>query len=127
MSTVNLNRDELFVDDGLDSKVIIRDLADIPGGRALDVSNVTADVIRAGHVIKYNPTTKEYAPLGVTSGAYDSLSGSEEYAGILKKSVLKDKAMAAIMTVGQVNAAACPYPITSIIAAGLGQIKFLYK
>ena len=129
MATVNLNRNNSLIDDGNDYKVIVRDLADIPGGRALDVSNWTPEVIRAGHIIKHNTVTDEYAPLGLTGSnndTYASLSENEEYAGVLKVSILKDKAMAAIMTVGEVNAAASPYAVSSTIAAGLPQIKFLY-
>ena len=126
MATVSLNRDNYLIDDGNDYKVIVRDLADIPGGRALNVSGWSADNIRAGHIIKYNSATDEYAPLGVSEGSYASLSEGEEYAGVLKVSILKDRAFAAIMTMGEVNAAASPYPVTSTIAAGLPQIKFLY-
>lgn len=126
MSYVNLNRDSVFVDDGNDSKVIIRDLADVPGGRALDVSGWSEDVIRAGHIIKLTTATGEYAPLGINDGAYVSLAQGEEYGGVLKVTVLKAKPAAAIMTMGEVNAAASPYPVTSTIKAGLPQIKFLY-
>lgn len=129
MSYVNLNRDSVFVDDGNDSKVIIRDLADVPGGRALDVTGWTPEVIKAGHIIKHNTSTDEYAPLGVTGSendTYASLDANEEYAGVLKVSILKAKPAAAIMTMGEVNAAASPYPVTDTIKAGLPCIKFLY-
>lgn len=126
MSTVNLNRDSYLVDDGLDSKVIIRDLADIPGGRALDVSNWSAEVIKAGHIIKHNTVTGEYAPLGLSGTSYASLGDNEEYAGVLKVSILKSKPAAAILTMGEVNASCCPYPVSDTIKAALPQIKFLY-
>lgn len=126
MAIANLNRDSYLIDDGNDYKVIVRDLADIPGGRTLDVSSWSDDVIRAGHVIKHNTSTDEYAPLGLSGTAYASLGENEEYAGVLKVSILKARPLAAIMTMGEVNAAASPYAITSTIAAGLPQIKFLY-
>lgn len=126
MSYVNLDRDEYLLDDGNAGKVIIRDLADIPGGRALNVSGWELDVIKSGHIIKHNTSTDEYAPLGVEDDAYVSLEANEEYAGVLKVAVLKDKPAAAIMTMGEVNAAASPYPVTSTIKAGLPTIKFLY-
>ena len=126
MATVDLNRDEYLLDDGNAGKVIIRDLADIPGGRALDMTNWTDDVVKSGHIIAHNTVTGEYFPLGITSGAYNSLDTNEEYAGVLKVAVLKTKPAAAIMTMGEVNAAASPYPVTSTIKAGLPQIKFLY-
>lgn len=123
---VNLEKNNYLVDDGLESKVVIRDLADIPGGRALDVSAWTEDVIKAGHIIKHNTSTGSYAPLGVSGEAYEALGANEEYAGVLKCSVLADKAAAAILTIGEVNAACSPYPVTAAIKAGLPQIKFLY-
>lgn len=126
MATTSLNRDSYLIDDGNDYKVIVRDLADVPGGRSLDMTGWTDEVIRAGHIIKHNTSTDEYSPLGVSTGAYVSLEANEEYAGVLKVSILKDRALAAIMTMGEVNAAASPYPVTSTIAAGLPQIKFLY-
>ena len=129
MATVNLNRDNYLIDDGNDAKIIVADLADVPGGRALDVSSWTPDVIRAGHIIKHNTATDEYAPLGLTGSnndTYASLSDNEEYAGVLKVSILKSKAFAAILTVGEVNAAAAPYAVSDTIKAGLPQIKFLY-
>ena len=92
---VDLERDSYLVDDGNDPKVIIRDLADIPGGRALNVADWTPSVIKAGHIIKHNTVTGVYAPLGITGSnndTYASLGDNEEYAGVLKVSVLKDKA-----------------------------------
>lgn len=125
MSYVNLDRDSYLVDDGAESKVVVRDLADVPGGRALDVSNFSGDVIPAGYIIKHNTVTDEYAPLGVSDGAYVLLDTNEEYMGVLKCSVLKKKAAAAILTMGEVNAAALPVPVTSTIKAGLPTIKFI--
>lgn len=128
MATVDLNRDSLLVDNGNDGKVIIRDLADIPGGRALDMTGFSGSVVKSGHIIKHNTVTDAYAPLGITgsnSDSYASLEANEEYAGVLKGSILAAKPFAAIMTVGEVNAAASPYPVTDTIKAGLTQIKFL--
>ncbi len=123
---VNLERQGFLADDGNESKVIIRDLADIPGGRALNVDGWNEDAIAAGHIIKHNKQTGSYAPLGVSGGAYATLGTNEEYAGVLKCSVSKSKPAAAILTVGEVNAAASPYPVTDAIKAGLPQIKFLF-
>lgn len=121
----SLNRDSYLVDDGNDSKVIIRNLAGVPGGRTLDMEGWT-EPLRAGHVIKHNTETDSYAPLGVSDDAYASLGQNEEYAGVLVTSVLPNKPFAPIMTIGEVNAAASPYPVTAAIKAGLPQIKFLY-
>lgn len=123
---VTLNRNGYFVDDGNESKVIIRDLADIPGGRALNMEGFDADVVRAGHIIKRTVATDSYAPLGVSSDAYAEVAEDEEIVGVLKVSVTKERPAAAIMTMGQVNAAASPYPVTEAIKTALPQIKFLY-
>lgn len=123
---VTLNRNGYFVDDGNESKVIIRDLADIPGGRALNMEGFDADVVRAGHIIKRTVATDSYAPLGVSGDAYVEVAEGEEIVGVLKVSVTKERPAAAIMTMGQVNAAASPYPVTEAIKTALPQIKFLY-
>jgi len=123
---VTLNRNGYFVDDGNESKVIIRDLADIPGGRALNMEDFDADVVRAGHIIKRTVATDSYAPLGVSNDAYVEAAEGEEIVGVLKVSVTKERPAAAIMTMGQVNAAASPYPVTEEIKTALPQIKFLY-
>lgn len=125
----SLNRDSNLIDNGNDGKVIIRNLAAIPGGVTLDVSNWTPDVIRAGHIIKLNTDTGVYSPLGITGSnndTYASLEGNEEYAGVLVASILKDKPFAGVMTIGEVNAAASPYAVSSTIKAGMPSIKFLY-
>ena len=74
---VDLERDNYLVDDGNDGKVIIRDLADIPGGRALDMSNWTPSVVKAGHIIKHNKETGAYAPLGITGSNNDTYASLE--------------------------------------------------
>lgn len=127
MGLANLNRETIKVNDGNDSIVIVNDLGDIPGGRTLDVSGVASGttVIRAGHVI-IKKADGEYAPLGVTEGAYNALTTGQSYAGVLKASALVSDPRAAIMTIGQVNAAASPYPVTDTIKNGLPRIEFLY-
>lgn len=128
MPTVELNKEQILIDGGKDSVVIVKALAEIPGGRTLDVSGVAADVnvIRAGHILVQDDTTKAVSPLGVTGSAYDTLGEGKSYLGVLKVSVLKKDPRAAIVTMGQVNAAASPYPVTEKIKAGLPNIQFLF-
>lgn len=127
MQPANLNNDPILLDDGLDSIVIVNALGHVPGGATLDVSGVASGtkVIKAGHIIK-KTAAGNYAPLGVSSGSYASLGSGESYAGVLKASVLVSDPRAAIVTIGQVNAAASPYPVTDAIKSGLGRIEFLY-
>lgn len=126
-ATANLNREKLTIDDGNDSIVIVKGLGYIPGGRTLDVSDLSSDVkvIRAGHIL-IKDTDGEHKPLGVTSGAYNALTSGQSYAGVLAHSVTVSDPRAAILTIGQVNAAASPYPITDTIKNGLPRIEFLY-
>lgn len=127
MPTADLKRASIEVNDGLDAIVIVNDLGDVPGGRTLDVSGLATDVevIRSGHILIQNDTTKAVKPLGVTSEAYDMLPEGHSYLGVLKASVLKKDPRAAILTIGQVNAAASPYPVTAAIKTGLPRIEFL--
>lgn len=128
MPQANLNRESISVSDGNDSIVIVKDLGDIPGGRTLDVSGVDSgtEYIRAGHIIVKDDTTNVYSPLGVNNSAYVTLPTGKSYAGVLKASVLVKDPRAAILTMGQVNAAASPYPVTTAIKKGLPNIQFLY-
>lgn len=127
MATASLNKENNVVLNGKDSIVIVNCLGDIPGGRTLDVSGVAegTKVLNAGHII-IKKASGEYAPLGITTNAYDSLGDYESYVGVLKMSVLVSDPRAAIMTMGQVNAAASPYTVTDTIKSGLPRIEFLY-
>lgn len=127
MPTADLKRASIEVNDGLDAIVIVNDLGDVPGGRTLDVSGLATDVevIRSGHILIQNDTTKAVKPLGVTSEVYETLPEGHSYLGVLKASVLKKDPRAAILTIGQVNAAASPYPVTAEIKTGLPRIEFL--
>lgn len=126
MAYANLNKESVTVD-GIDSIVIMRDLADIPGGVTLDVSDVDSSVkvLKAGHIV-YKTSAGVFKPLGITTNAYNSLSEGDSYVGVLKHSILVSQPQAAILTIGQVNAAASPYPVTSTIKSGLPRIEFMY-
>ena len=120
---VNLAKEANQISDGNESIVIVNALGDIPGGRTLDLTGFT-DGIRAGHVII--ESSGVYKPLALSGSSYDSKDGADNWVGIARYSVKPSDPRCAIVTVGQVNAAACPYPITDTIAAGLPRIEFLY-
>lgn len=128
MAVSDLNRDTREVTSGLDGIVIIKALADIPGGRTLDVTGITDTVLKAGHVIisvtADGVTT--YKPMPVSGSSYGSLPASHSYVGVLKASIPVKDPRAAIVTMGQVNAAASPYPLTSAIKNALSNIQFMY-
>jgi len=132
MAQSTLGRKSIEINDGYDSIVIVNALGDIPGGRTLDVSGLASDVtvVRAGNILVQNTMTKEVSPLKITDGAYEALPTGCAYLGVLKASVLVKDPRAAILTMGQVNAAAAKTatgaPITDEIKAGLPNIQFLY-
>lgn len=125
MNYSDLNRENVQLDSSLDGITIVNALGDIPGGRTLNTEGFTEPVIKAGHVVIQDKTTKEYKPLGVSGGNYVSLPGNTEYVGVVKASILTKDAQAAIVTMGQVNAASSPYPVTEVIKNGLPRIQFL--
>lgn len=128
MPYAGLTRDQFSVDDGKDSIIIITATGEIPGGRSLDVSNVDSDVnvIKAGHILVQDDSTGVISPMPVSGDAYGTKPAGTSYVGVLKTSVLKKDARAAILTQGQVNAAASPYPVTDEIKTALPGIQFLF-
>ena len=130
MATTNLGRVTEQIDTSLDGIVIVRCLGDIPGGRTLDVSGLDASVttLAAGHVI-VKTAKGEYKPLGVSNKAYAAVRADEKVVGVLRHSILVRDPRAAILTMGQVNAAAAEKavgaPYTTAITSALPRIEFL--
>lgn len=125
--TVNLGDKHTLYNDGLDSLVVVNCLGDVPSGSSLDVSSglpAGAKMIQAGHII-VKTSTGSIKPLAVTGKAYAEKGTTDTYLGVLKHSVLVSDPRAAILTIGQVNAAACPFPITDAIVKGLPRIEFI--
>ena len=103
---------------GNDPIVVRKYLDAIKGGRLLDVSDFTEDVIQAGHVIiRDTATRKVYKPMPVADGAYDSLPEGYEYVGIQIATVSKNEPYVAILTIGEVNDKVLPFDMTSILSA----------
>lgn len=130
MATVGLNNEQTSIITENDNIVIVENWGTIPGGRALNVTGDNIeDVLKAGHVIIRNTTTKEYKLMPKASAStYDALPAGHEYAGFLVASILKTKPAAGIMYHGTINVAASPYSLAGILAAlktALPQIKFL--
>lgn len=91
------------VDTSMDSIVIVNLIEDIPGGRSLDVTGISEEVLKAGRVIIEETASGDLKPLGITGSSYDALPAGHTYKGILVASILKDKATASIMQRGTVN------------------------
>ncbi|MBQ3679812.1 MAG: hypothetical protein IJP79_07270 [Paludibacteraceae bacterium] len=129
MPQANLIREQIEVEDGLESIVIVNALGDIPGGRTLDVTDVAAGttVIKAGHIIiASNKGVMKPMPLNGGGTAYGSLPANHTYVGVLKATVTVKDPRAAIVTMGQVNQAACPFTVTDAMKTALKNIQFLY-
>lgn len=129
MPQANLIREKIEVEDGLESIVVVNALGDIPGGRTLDVTNVAdgVTVIKAGHLI-IKSDEGAYKPMPLNSGgtAYASLPTSHAYVGVLKATISVKDPRAAIVTMGQINQAACPFSVPSGAKSALTHIQWLY-
>jgi hypothetical protein len=119
MATVNLAYDPIDIISENDSIVIVDNFQSIRGGRSLDVTGFTPEVIKAGHVIIKETATGEYKPMPLNAGAtaYAALPGGHTYAGILIASILKKKAFAGILVRGTVNHKAAPFAMDTILTA----------
>jgi len=129
MPQADLIREKNEVNDGLDSIVIVNCLGDIPGGRTLDLTGwpSTLTVVKSGHIlIKDANGAVKPMPLNAGATAYGSLPANHSYLGVLKSTVSVKDPRAAILTMGQVNAAASPYPVTNAMKQALVNIQFLY-
>jgi hypothetical protein len=124
MAVANLNDAATGIKTGNESIVIVDDLGDISGGRTLDVTGFSPEVIEAGHVIIRDTVGGEYKPMPVSGSVYAALPASHEYVGILKANILTAKPFAAILNRGKVNDAAAPYPIGAAVKTALPLIIF---
>lgn len=116
-----------------DNSVLIKKfIKGIEGGRTLDVSGVTEDVIPASTVIASvtSEGVKTYFPLPVETDSeteevvYRALEAGEAYEGLLQNNILKTKPAAAIMTWGIVNEAVLPYAVPSAFKVALPHIDY---
>lgn len=117
--TANLNNDGEQIITGNDSIVIKLNLESINGGRTLDTTGFTPEVINAGHVLIQETATKIFKPMPLNGGAtaYGTLPAGHTYAGILIASILTAKPFAGILVRGTVNPVAAPFDIATIQAA----------
>lgn len=110
---------------GNDSIVIIKNLGDIPGGRTLDVTGFTPDVIKAGHLIIRDTVGGEYKPNPISGTDFAALPANHEYVGVLVSSIQKSRPFAAIMDRGDVLEPAMPYgSVPAGAKTALNLIKF---
>lgn len=114
MPNLNLNVEKKQIVFGEDSVIVQKWIAGIKGGRAIDVTGITDNVLHSGRVIitdgkgTYKPltistTTSGEQGSGTTTTAYDKLPDGYKYAGILYRSILTKEPSGSILTEGQVN------------------------
>lgn len=107
---------EIF-DSGKESVIIRKYLNGITGGVVLDMTGFDAPFIKCGHVIIRSTKDGEYKPMPVTSNAYSTLPENHEYVGICMTTAPKDTPHVGVLTAGEVNVKAVPYPVEAIKAA----------
>lgn len=112
MAIADITTGDKGYDNGIDSVVIRRYTGGIAGGRTLDVSEFSDEIIRAGHVVIFDSEKGNYKPLSVESGSYKALPSKHEYVGFVVASKPKDKPFVAILNCGEINEKALPYPLT---------------
>ena len=107
---------EIF-DSGKESVIIRKYLNGITGGVVLDMTGFDAPFIKCGHVIIRSTNDGEYKPMPVTGNVYSTLPDSHEYVGICMTTAPKDTPHVGVLTAGEVNDKAIPYPVEAIKAA----------
>ncbi|MBF7090458.1 hypothetical protein IUY40_02720 [Flavobacterium sp. ALJ2] len=116
-TTANLATKGPVYDAGNDTIVIVKVLEAIPGGKTLDVTSYTPDVIPAGHLIIKETSTGVLKPMPISGTEYADLPASHIYEGVLISTILKAKPFAGIMVRGTVNKNASFYGIASVLTA----------
>ena len=107
---------EIF-DSGKESIVIRKYLNGITGGVVLDMTGFNEPFIKCGHVIIRSTKDGEYKPMPIDGNAYSTLPENCEYVGICFTTAPKDTPHVGVLTAGEVNDKALPYPIETIKAA----------
>jgi hypothetical protein len=116
-TTANLNNTGTNFDTSNDGIVIVSNLENIPGGKTLDTTGFSPEVIPAGHLVIEETATGVLKPMPVSGDDYDSLPSGHTYKGVVVSSVLKTKPFVSVMIRGSVNKNASKYGIASILSA----------
>lgn len=108
---------------GNDDVVIRQYIGGVLGGRTLDMTDFSEDVIQAGHVViralDEDGVNYTYKPMPVSDGAYSTLPDNYEYAGVVVRSKPADEPFVGIMDNGRVNDIAMPYSLTAAMKTAI--------
>ena len=116
-TTANLATQGAGYDTSNDTIVIVKVLEAIPGGKTLDVTGFSPDVIPAGHLIIEETSSGILKPMPISGADYGALPASHTYKGVLISTILKSKPFAGILVRGTVNKNASAYGIASVLTA----------
>lgn len=101
--------------------IIIRHYGDgIKGGKVLDMTGFTPEILKCGHVIIKNASdTYKPMPLNAEATSYASLPAGHTYVGLAVHSCewAKEGSLVGIITDGEVNDSVLPYDFSTIAAA----------
>lgn len=126
MSVVrSLNNQKHGFDTGNDTIVVPRVFETVIGGRTLDTTDYTLEVIPAGHVVIKEDATGNHKPMPVNGVAYASMPANHTVVGVVISTVDTKKPFVGICVRGTVNEAASLYPPTSAIKSALPLIRFI--
>lgn len=104
-------------DAGKDSVIIRNYLNGIMGGVILDMSEFDGEFIQCGHIIIRDTKSGEYKPMPVSGNTYAALPSNCEYVGVCVTTAPKDTPHVGVMTAGEANDKAVPYPVDDIKTA----------
>ncbi len=123
--TASLNDTDKKIDASNDSIIIVSCLETVPGGRTLDVTGFTDEVINEGHIVIEEDATGNCKPMPVTNGAYAALPAGHTIKGVVNASALTKRPFVGIVVRGSVNKVASKYPVTTTIEQALPLIRFV--
>ena len=106
-----------FYDSGKSSVIVRNYVNGITGGVILDMTGFDGDIIQCGHIIIRDTKSGEYKPMPVSGKAYSALPSNHEYVGICITDAPKDTPHVGVMTAGEANDKAVPYPVDGIKTA----------
>lgn len=121
----SLNNQKHGFDSSNDTIVVPRVFETVIGGRTLDTTGFTPEVIPAGHVVIKEDATGNHKPMPVSGAAYAALPANHSVVGMVISTVETKKPFVGVCVRGTVNEAASLYPPTTAIKSALPLIRFI--